>query len=286
MNDVIHHVTQNVLKADLKSAKMVGGGCINSACHIQTNEGSFFLKWNTSDLFDMFSTEARALKILNQQSPVRTPKAIHTDVFQNVSFMLMEWIENGNRNTNFWKNFGINLAKQHRITSNHFGLEHDNFIGSLPQSNHQHSDWYSFFIQERLTPQIRRAQDNGLIDSSLSKQFEGFFAKLTELIPEEPAALLHGDLWSGNFMCSDEGEACIFDPALHYGHRETELAFTHLFGGFDTDFYSFYESEYPIDPGFDSRIDIHNLYPLLVHVNLFGRSYLSGIQQTLNRFVL
>ena len=124
----------------------------------------------------------------------------------------------------------------------------------------------------------------GLIDAHIQKKFDLLFNKLEELVPDESPALLHGDLWSGNFMTNSDGDASIFDPAIYYGHRETELAFTQLFGGFSPEFYHYYDAEFPLESGFDERVDIHNLYPLLVHVNLFGSSYLSGIIQTLKKF--
>ena len=126
---------------------------------------------------------------------------------------------------------------------------------------------------------------NGKVNNDILRNFEKLFSVLQNLIPEASPSLLHGDLWSGNFMCGEDGEAVIFDPAVYYGHREIELAFTQMFGGFDKSFYSAYNEEFPLLPGFDDRVDLYNLYPLLVHLNLFGQSYLSGITQTLSRYL-
>ena len=284
MSDFIQKVISNHTSASLISFHSVSGGCINDSYHIKTNNGGYFLKWNKKELLEMFRVEKKGLALLNEHSPVHSPKVISFGEMDDKSYLLTEWIEKGGQNTRFWEDFGLKLARQHQVTMDQFGLDHDNFIGSLPQSNKQHHSWHSFFINERLKPQLNMASSKGLIDLGTQKKFDSLFNQLEELIPDEPSALLHGDLWSGNFMTNSEGEASIFDPAVHYGHRETELAFTQLFGGFSPEFYHYYNEEYPLAPGFDERVDIHNLYPLLVHVNLFGSSYLSAIIQTLKKF--
>ena len=267
-----------------KSKSSVSGGCINSAFKISTSSAVFFLKWNDESLKEMFASEARGLLILHQNSGLKIPKPLGKGMLDGKSYLLTEWIEKGVPAVDFWKSFGTGLADQHRKSDLQFGLDHNNFIGSLRQSNTKHNSWHDFFVNERLLPQIKLASAKGLISSELSKQFDSLFDKLEKLVPEEPPALLHGDLWSGNFMIYESGKAAIFDPAVHYGHRETELAFTTLFGGFSPEFYKYYNESYPLEKGFEERIDIHNLYPLLVHVNLFGTSYLNGIKQTLKRY--
>ncbi|WP_424963547.1 fructosamine kinase family protein [Ekhidna sp.] len=284
MSDFIQKVISNKLKTSLISYHSIAGGCINNAFQVKTDSGDYFLKWNKSPLLDMFRVEKKGLAILNAHSPVHSPSVISFGEMGGKSYLITEWINKGSQNDQFWENFGRNLALQHQVTMDQFGLDHDNFIGSLPQSNKQHQSWYSFFINERLKPQMNMASSKGLIDTNIQKKFDLLFQQFEELIPDEPPALLHGDLWSGNFMINSEGEASIFDPAVHFGHRETELAFTQLFGGFSPKFYHYYNEQYPLEPGFDERIDLHNLYPLLVHVNLFGSSYLSGIVQTLKKF--
>ncbi|MEP1032933.1 fructosamine kinase family protein [Ekhidna sp.] len=286
MNDFIDHILKKHLSPSIciKTTSSVSGGCVNSTYKISTDTGSYFLKWNKASLNGMFISEEKGLDLLHKYSPIITPKPLGKGVISEKSYLLTEWIEQGIQSSRFWENFGNNLAKQHQNTATKFGLDHDNFIGSLAQSNAQHSSWNDFFIQERLVPQLRLAESKNLISNSIQVQFEMLYSKLDELIPPEQPALLHGDLWSGNFMINQTGEAAIFDPAVYYGHRETELAFTKLFGGFSSEFYHHYNEAHPMEQGFDSRVDIHNLYPLLVHVNLFGTSYLSGIIQTLNRF--
>lgn len=286
MNNFITKVIQKHTTNHLASKQTcsVSGGCINNAYQVVTNSGVLFLKWNHESLANMFISEEKGLSILNEKSPILTPKTLGSGTMEGKSYLLTEWIAKGHPSSHYWENFGNKLAEQHKVTQNAFGLEHDNFIGSLPQSNNQHQSWADFFINERLAPQVKRAESGKLLSVRVQQQFDLLFNKLSELIPIEKPALLHGDLWSGNFMTHESGEAAIFDPAVHYGHRETELAFTRLFGGFSPEFYQSYHSVFPIESGFEDRVDIHNLYPLLVHVNLFGSSYLSGIIQTLNRF--
>jgi fructosamine-3-kinase len=176
----------------------------------------------------------------------------------------------------------MSLAKLHEVKSDQYGLDHDNYIGSLAQSNTKHPDWKSFFITERIQPQLKLAMEKGLIDMEMIKQFESFFDHFDDLIPEEPPALLHGDLWNGNYLVSNSGKAALIDPAVYFGHREMDLAMTKLFGGFDAEFYQAYNEKFPLKKGWEKRIPIHNLYPLLVHVNLFGSGYVSQIKLILN----
>jgi fructosamine-3-kinase len=155
-------------------------------------------------------------------------------------------------------------------------------MGSLPQSNKKHSDWISFFVEERLEKQVSLAHE--YLSSSNFSAFNRLYKRLGELIPPEPPALLHGDLWGGNYMVSSDGKACLIDPAVYYGHREIDIAMTTLFEGFDGDFYASYHEEYPLEKGWRDRLDIFNLYPLLIHLNLFGSGYLGSIERILKRF--
>ncbi len=286
MNDFIDQLLTKHLSPATQCQKLIAiaGGCINNTYKILTNRGPFFVKWNEEDLFEMFDAEAKGLAILDVHSPIITPKELGIGTLSNKSFLLTEWIEKGSQSDHFWENFAVNLAEQHAVTSSEFGLDHDNYIGSLEQSNKKHAHWSDFFIHTRLKPQITLASSKNLLNNIHQSQFEELYQKLDDLIPLEKPALLHGDLWSGNFMAEHSGEAAIYDPAVHFGHRETELAFTQLFGGFSEKFYTQYHEVSPLETGFADRVDIHNLYPILVHLNLFGSSYLSGITQTLNRF--
>lgn len=267
----------------IHNARHTGGGCINETLRIESSEGVFFLK-RQAHTPDLFEKEMLGLHWLSEHSPLRTPKVIGQCRADGAYYLLMEFISSGIVSSGFWEHFGQSLAAQHRHTAPFFGLDYDNHIGRLPQKNERHTDWHTFFIECRLLPQMELAKNMGMLDADDLQRFEKLFPQLSSLFPTEPAAALHGDLWSGNFMADEQGQPCVFDPAVYFGHREAELAFTQLFGGVDPAFYAAYEEAWPLVPEFDARAELYNLYPLLVHVNLFGAGYLAGIRRTLRRF--
>lgn len=259
----------------------VGGGSINETFQLDTTIGSCFLKFNSACLYpDMFELEARGLHLLHEADEIIIPKVITSGEAGEYAFLIMEYIDSGLQQKTFWQDFGISLAKLHLHTAPYFGLAHNNYIGSLEQSNTMRNNWIEFFISERLEPQIRMAN----LPPDISAMFSKLFSMLEELVPVESPSLLHGDLWSGNYMTSDQGKAVIMDPAVYYGHREMDIGMTKLFGGFSESFYAAYNSEYPLETGWENRVDICNLYPLMVHVNLFGGSYLNQVTSILKKY--
>jgi len=268
----------------IKSSASLGGGCINNALKIQTTAGVFFIKYNLAATYpEMFRKEAMGLKILAGAGQIRVPDVIAAETADKYDYLLLEYVESGTKTYNFWEQFGHSLAALHKHTQADFGLDHDNYIGSLPQRNRKHAAWTEFFILERLEPMVIMARNSGEMNQQTVNQFESLYHRLEKLIPAEPPALLHGDLWSGNYMVDDRGNPCIIDPAVYYGHREVDLAMTRLFGGFPEAFYSGYNSAFRLENGWEQRPDIHNLYPLMVHVNLFGGGYISDVKRILNR---
>ena len=263
----------------------VGGGSISSTYKILSSAGMFFLKVNDAEYAGaMFKIEAEGLALLRENSSFTIPQVISINNESNRAFLIMDYIESSSRNRNYWENLGGSLAELHKQTNLSFGLIHDNYIGSLPQQNKFADDWSSFFIERRILPMVKLAVNNGLVTNAFVAKIELALIEIVELMPKDPPALVHGDLWSGNLMVDSSGQPCLIDPAVYYGHREMDIAFSHLFGGFEQRFYEVYQDVYPLEPGFDSRIDIYNLYPLLVHLNLFGRSYLGQIEHILTRF--
>lgn len=270
----------------IKDALSVGGGSINDAWRIDTDQGPFFLKTNSADRFpSMFEAEADGSERLRSAGTIGVPRVIAFGEEQDTSFLLLEWIEAATRRADFWPGFGEKLAKLHRTTADRFGLDRHNYIGSLVQRNDQDPEWVSFFIHQRLEPMLKMARDGRKVEAGMAFRFERLFAQLDRLFPREPPALLHGDLWSGNFITGPDGEAWIIDPAVYFGHREMDLAMTRLFGGFDHGFYAGYQQEFPLEKGWEERVDLCNLYPLLVHVNLFGGGYVAQVEAILRRFV-
>jgi fructosamine-3-kinase len=267
----------------LDRVSFVSGGCINHTLRLDTSQGPYFIKWKTGDA-DLFEKEAKGLRLLSLHSKLRVPKVYGMGNQAGRSYLLMEFCERQPPVKDFWEDFGHKLARQHRVTQKAFGLEHDNHIGRLEQCNKPNTRWTDFFIEQRLQVQLNMALQAGRASTHDQKAFDVLYKRLTDFFPVSAPALLHGDLWSGNFLAGPEGRACIFDPAVYYGHHEMEIAYTQLFGGFDTDFYRAYEEICPLAPGFEQRVDIYNLYPLLVHVNLFGGSYLISVRNILERF--
>lgn len=262
----------------------VGGGCIHEAERVETNIGAFFVKHNDVSQRENFEAEADGLKTLAETKTLRVPNVIALSTTERDACLILEWIEPAPKRSDFWETFGASLAALHRHSRDTFGYHRSNFIGRLPQSNRACAKWSDFFREERLLPMIRLALKDGALSPSEAKRFERLFPKLDALVPNEPPALLHGDLWSGNYLVDERGLPVVIDPAVYYGHREAELAFMNLFGGFDERLFEAYHSAFPLERGWRERIGLFNLYPLLVHLNLFGRSYWSGIDVALKKF--
>lgn len=263
----------------------LGGGDINEAYRLQTGAGSFFMKYNSATRFPgMFEKEARGLELLEVTGEIRVPKVILHGQSGDDIFLLLEYIEPASRAPTFWNDFGRSLARMHRHTSKAFGLDHDNYMGSIPQSNRMRLSWPEFFCEERLEPMVRMARDNGHFTRNIVLAFDRLYDRLEEIFPQEPPALIHGDLWTGNHMVDNQGQACIIDPAVHYGQREMDIAMSRLFGSFAGEFYEAYHAEYPLEKGWMERVDICNLYPLLIHVNLFGEGYVGSVERIIKRF--
>lgn len=265
--------------------QLVAGGSINTSVKVDTDEGIFFVKWNEADRQGMFESEANGLEILRQADSIAVPEVIaHGRKFEK-AYLILEYISPAEARTDFWEHFGVSLAGLHAHTHAQYGLSFNNYIGSLPQNNEFCQGGVAFFVEKRLKVQAGLALYNGEISSRLYDQFQRLYERLPAILPEEKPALLHGDLWSGNFLTGSNGLVHLIDPSVHYGNRESELAFTHLFGGFEPAFYESYADAFPMEGGFRERIPLYNLYPLMVHVNLFGSGYLSAVERTLNRFV-
>ncbi len=269
------------------SSRQASGGSINQAALVELqNSGTSFLKWNTTADPDLFVKEVKGLDLLRAAgTDLVVPKVIDQDTYSNnIGYLLLEYIEEGSAGATSSEHFGRELARQHKNTKKQFGLDHNNYIGKLPQSNSWHDEWTDFFIDERMEPQLKMALDAGKLSSGISSSFKSMYSKLSKIFPDEPPSLLHGDLWGGNYFFDSGGMATIYDPAVYYGNREIEIAFTHMFGGFSSDFYNAYNEAWSLHPGFKDRKDIYNLYPLLVHTNLFGGHYGRQVESIVRRF--
>ena len=276
------HFEKQVKISDIRS---IGGGCINEASLLQTNIGRYFIKYNSASAYPgMFEKETTGLKILADTKTIEIPEIIGAAETGKYTYLLLQYIEDGVSSLNFWDNFGKKLADLHRNTNDSFGLDHDNYIGSLVQRNNPHPDFLSFFITQRIVPQLTEAFNKGAFTKSETRYFDSLFNTLHNIIPVEKPALIHGDLWSGNYIVNANGSPCLIDPSVYYGHREADIAMTKLFGGFQPEFYHAYNQAWPMDKDWQKRMNIFNLYPLLVHVNLFGGSYSGQVLQIIRQF--
>ena len=284
----MNKVLKGYFDCEIDHITPVGGGCINEAVRVGLSDGrEFFVKQNDLSRMDMFEKEATGLKLLEKAStPLRIPHvhALLEDQPESKALLVLSFIEEGRPRETFHRDFGKALASLHRYSGDFYGLDHDNYIGSLPQKNTPHDSWISFFISCRIEPQFSLARQNGYFDRSTTSSLNRLYSRLGDLMPDEPPSLLHGDLWGGNYLCDRNGRAVLVDPAVYYGNREAELAFTRMFGGFDPAFYQGYEEAWPLLPGFPKRKDLYNLYPLLVHVNLFGGGYVSQAESVIRRY--
>jgi fructosamine-3-kinase len=286
-NSLVEYYNTKGEDLQITAFSFTSGGCINSAAMIDSNLGKQFIKWNDREKFPgMFEKEARGLKLLRAPGVIRVPEVLTTDDTGQFSYLLTEFISSGSRALDYWDQLGKNLAALHKVSNERFGLDHNNYIGSLPQSNEYEVDWITFYIKHRLEYQLKLAVDHGKMGKNQMDKFQKLYVVLTDILPgDEAPSLIHGDLWGGNLMTGPSGGPVIFDPAVYFGHREIDIAMTKLFGGFGSIFYEVYEEVFPLTAGFEDRIDIYQLYPLLVHVNLFGGGYISQVNSILNRYV-
>jgi fructosamine-3-kinase len=236
----------------------------------------------------MFPAEARGLAWLAEANALHTPRvlAVSSADKPGPPFLALELVESAPRRPDFDERLGRGLAALHRTAPEGFGFDADNFIGSLPQANAPAPDWATFYRERRLEPMLRRAADRGLASRSMKRGLERVCGTLEALVgAPEPPARLHGDLWGGNLHADDRGEPCLIDPAVYGGLREVDLAMMQLFGGFSPRVFDAYDEAWPLAEGWTDRIPLYQLYPLLVHVNLFGGSYVGSVERALARLV-
>lgn len=269
----------------LNGAQLIAAGNMNQAICLETSEGSYFLKTNHLEVSDVFLKEKQGLELLKKHTSLQIPFVVNWGRMEDTNYLLLEWIPAGPPNKKHWHTLAEGLAELHMATQDVFGLDASNYISIIPQKNTPTPDWETFYIQERLEPMLQRAYFHQLIDEGFMKVFRQLYPKIEGIFPKEKPALIHGDLWSGNVLVNPSGSPSLIDPAAYFGHREMDISFSKLFGGFEPSFYDTYQEIFPVEPGFEERKDLYNLYPLLVHLNLFGSGYLAGIKRTISRYI-
>jgi protein-ribulosamine 3-kinase len=282
MKQPIEDLLRNQLGRSVASLKPISGGSIASSYRAVADGGEHYFVKVSPQYDDMFQREANGLKELKNAGIFRIPEVVAaTD-----ELLVLEFIppSTPSNRTRFFETFGKQFSQLHRCTGNQFGFREDNYIGSTPQKNlPQRGSWKEFFFVNRLEFQFRLAEQNGQAHREIADLFHRLERIIDRLIPEdnEPPVLLHGDLWSGNFLCAANDVPVLIDPAVYYGHREADLAMTRLFGGFDEAFYRSYNESYPLNDEWERRMELYKLYHLLNHLNLFGDSYSAQVYDTM-----
>ena len=267
------------------------GGCIHSCSRLTCENGhSYVCKISSDSSAKMLKRESEGLVALSEAASIQSARPLACGSVSSLGkeFLITEFIEAGTPGPNFFERFGQDLARMHRdLSSERFGFHHDNYLGGTPQPNQWTSVWCDFWRGQRLGHQLELLQYN----TCSTPELQGLCRELMEQLEDriggtgEPACLLHGDLWSGNFLVDQQGNAVLIDPAVYYGDREAELAMCRLFGGFGAEFYRSYEEEWPLQPEAARRIEIYQVYHLLNHLKLFGAGYLSGCIDLLRRIL-
>lgn len=289
MKRTLQQAIEHALGDVLVETRSVTGGDINAAFSVRTSRGGqYFVKSHDAPPPRFFELEAEGLAWLRESRTLRVPELI---AFSNggdhgAAFLALEWIASARRSPTHDVHLGHGLARMHKCGPLDFGMDTANYIGRLPQPNGRHVTWAEFYGAERLMPQCEMAARANLLPSALQDDLETLALKLPELVgPDEAPARLHGDLWGGNAITDENGEPCLIDPAAYGGHREVDLAMMRLFGGFSPAVFRAYEDIYPLTPGSAERIDLYQLYYLLVHLNLFGRGYLGAVKNAVSTYV-
>ncbi|WKV11999.1 fructosamine kinase family protein [Marivirga harenae] len=282
--EVIKQFVYSLHNHKISGFSSVPGGSINNAFRYYAGKEEFFLKFN-QEVEGIIEKEVDGLKAISKLNCISTPKVIAFQKVESYELLVLPFIKEGIKTSRAWEAFGEQLAEMHSVPVPYYGWHQNNFIGSLPQSNEQTDNFPSFFINQRLRPQIQLAHQNTYFSSKQLNLFDVLFQKLPEILPDTKPSLVHGDLWSGNFMIDEVGIPYLIDPSIHYNYRESDLAFTYLFGGFDSKFYEAYNQHFPLEAGFAERIPLYNIYPLLVHLNIFGTGYLGSVMNNLYQYV-
>lgn len=274
--------------------RVSGGDCNDAYCLTLSDGQRLFMKSNDIQNTSFFRAEADGLSAIRDTGQIRTPGvlAYGTDRESNTAFLLLEYIDQSAKGKNFFETFGQSLANMHRADTAQlvpggmrFGFYEDNIIGFRPQINTPHGDWISFYRDCRIAPQVKDAVAAGLLPAEEERKAATLMEKLDRyLIEPEKSSLVHGDLWGGNYMTGEDGSPVIIDPAVYVGHREADLAMSQMFGGFPAAFYRSYAEAFPIEPGYEDRRPLYDLYQMLNNLNQFGRTYLPAVQRILARY--
>ena len=283
-NNLVAHLSA-LLGCPIKSITPIAGGDISQAYCLYTATLRFFCKTkNAKNAQAMFVEEKIGLEAIDATNTIHVPRIFGTGKVDNTAFLILEYIETQHSSNQTFERFGNELAGLHKVSSDFFGWGSNNFIGSLPQANTKNTHWSNFYVYERLWPQLEYAQKKGLLALSEIPSVKTMLQICSPWLETVRPVLLHGDLWNGNYLISSNGTPYLIDPAVYFGDRRVDMAMTRLFGGFSSEFYNAYDSHFPSPKGEQQYDELYQLYYLLVHLNLFGRSYYPAVQKILGRY--
>ncbi len=278
LTEKIRQAISNAISCDIhiQNATQVAGGCINNACKLSTNAGIFFVKWKANIPSDLFVREAEGLNELARVkgSSLVFPRVITCKKEDHLpGFLVLEYLEPGMLEKTTSERLGHGLAKIHQTFHDKYGYDSDTYCGTTRQNNKWNDSWPDFFRFQRIGCLIEQLRDQGKLTTSEIGLFEKLIQKIPMLIPaERKASLIHGDLWSGNYLITQKSPALI-DPAVYYADREMEFSIMTMFGGFSSNFWSAYQEAFPFQSGWKERNRLYQLYHYLNHYLLFGGGY-------------
>ena len=265
----------------IKNIKPLSGGDINDVYLLETENQNYVVKVNEVNTFPaMFKKEVNGLEALRKTHAIDIPEVLGFGNFEKHTYLVLAYKKSGKLSNRFWEVFGQQMAALHQNSREHFGFKEDNYYGSLQQYNQKESTASRFFIHQRLMPQFKLAGENGYE----FKQLDLFYKRAEQLIPEEKPSLIHGDLWSGNYLVDSQDKPCLIDPAVSYAPREMDLAMMHLFGGFDHRLFQAYDEAFPLKEDWKERVQLWQLYYILGHVNLFGGNYYTFAKAIMKKY--
>lgn len=275
---------ENKFNLKIKDYNPLSGGNISQVYNLSTNQGDLVLKLNTKDNLGLFSAEELGLNSLRDSNSFIIPEVLGCGCFKNFAYLLMEYIPTGRLKPTTFKEFGEKLAHLHAHQAPQFGFTSNNYVGSLTQINQPEASWSQFYWKHRILPQYQLAIEQKLISNKDIPDEEQFIQVIESEFYNTPPSLIHGDLWNGNYIINSEGKVALIDPAVYYAHPMMDIGMAKLFGGFDEAFFQSYKDNSDNKADWNTQIELAQCYYLLIHLNIFGSSYLPQVQHIKEKY--
>ncbi len=281
----IQEIIEQAGFAQHRTISKLSGGDINAAYRFTAENDPYFIKINDAEKYpELFQKESNGLNEIRKKSRFKIPEIVKVGGNDRHQYLILEFLPEGNATEVAWIEFAANLANMHQVSNEAFGFYENNYLGTQPQDNSHKNNWADFYAENRILPAMKQMFDKGIASRNDLKNTDRLCARLAEIYPSEKPSLIHGDLWAGNYFVTESSEITVIDPAVYYGHREMDLAMAMLFGGFPETFYKNYFECFPVAPGFQERVEVSQLYPLIFHAVRFGGSYITSVQRILKKF--